>query len=172
MQVNTLSCAPLCKWKGSFSFLDLQQHWITHYSNEAALFCLAICLPLFQISSGFTIFPYSSMYSLHGEGISHPSLMTRREEPSIKDEWMEKINDIRVPRSAMNKLIMNYLVTEGFKDAAEKFQEEAGMSPGQNLSLLDNRIRIRDSIQVRVLLINMDTFGKELIIICLSLPLS
>merc|ERR1719436_636279 len=60
---------------------------------------------------------------------------------------MEKINDIRVPRSAMNKLIMNYLVTEGFKDAAEKFQEEAGMSPGQNLSLLDNRIRIRDSIQ-------------------------
>lgn len=112
------------------------------------------------------------MYSLHGEGISHPSLMTRREEPSIKDEWMEKINDIRVPRSAMNKLIMNYLVTEGFKDAAEKFQEEAGMSPGQNLSLLDNRIRIRDSIQVRVLLFYMDTFGKELIIICLSLPLS
>ena len=112
------------------------------------------------------------MYSLHGEGISHPSLMTRREEPSIKDEWMEKINDIRVPRSAMNKLIMNYLVTEGFKDAAEKFQEEAGMSPGQNLSLLDNRIRIRDSIQVRVLLFFMDTFGKELIIICLSLPLS
>ena len=123
------------------------------------MFCLAICLPLFQISSGFTIFPYSSMYSLHGEGISHPSLMTRREEPSIKDEWMEKINDIRVPRSAMNKLIMNYLVTEGFKDAAEKFQEEAGMSPGQNLSLLDNRIRIRDSIQVRVLLFYMDTFG-------------
>ena len=112
------------------------------------------------------------MYSLHGEGISHPSLMTRREEPSIKDEWMEKINDIRVPRSAMNKLIMNYLVTEGFKDAAEKFQEEAGMSPGQNLSLLDNRIRIRDSIQVRVLQFYMDTFGKELIIICLSLPLS
>ena len=112
------------------------------------------------------------MYSLHGEGISHPSLMTRREEPSIKDEWMEKINDIRVPRSAMNKLIMNYLVTEGFKDAAEKFQEEAGMSPGQNLSLLDNRIRIRDSIQVKVLLFYMDTFGKELIIICLSLPLS
>ena len=101
------------------------------------------------------------MYSLHGEGISHPSLMTRREEPSIKDEWMEKINDIRVPRSAMNKLIMNYLVTEGFKDAAEKFQEEAGMSPGQNLSLLDNRIRIRDSIQVRVLQFYMDKFGKQ-----------
>merc|ERR1719312_1254490 len=42
---------------------------------------------------------------------------------------------------------MNYLVTEGFKDAAERFQDEAGMSPGQNLDLLDNRIKIRDSVQ-------------------------
>ena len=47
----------------------------------------------------------------------------------------------------MNKLVMNYLVTEGFKDAAEKFQEEAGISAGQDLSMLDNRITIRDSIQ-------------------------
>ena len=42
---------------------------------------------------------------------------------------------------------MNYLVTEGFKDAAEKFQEEAGVNAGQDLSMLDNRISIRDSIQ-------------------------
>ena len=45
-----------------------------------------------------TIFRYS-MYSLQGEGqgvgVSHPSLALRREEPSIKDEWMEKINDVR-----------------------------------------------------------------------------
>ena len=44
----------------------------------------------------FTIFRYS-MYSLQGEGVgvSHPSLALRREEPSIKEEWMEKINDVR-----------------------------------------------------------------------------
>ena len=48
----------------------------------------------------------------------------------------------------MNKLVMNYLVTEGFKDAAERFQEEAGITAGQNLGELDNRIRIRDNIQV------------------------
>merc|ERR1719383_1133537 len=47
----------------------------------------------------------------------------------------------------MNKLIMNYLVTEGFKDAAEKFKEESGVNPEQNLDLLDNRIKIRDSVQ-------------------------
>merc|ERR1719452_455011 len=42
---------------------------------------------------------------------------------------------------------MNYLVTEGFKDAAERFQEEASVSAGQDLGMLDNRISIRDSIQ-------------------------
>ena len=91
------------------------------------------------------------MYSLSGSGgfsVSHPSLsVNRREEPSIKEDWIEKINDVRIPRAAMNKLIMNYLVTEGFKDAAEKFQEEAGINPEQNLNQLDNRIKIRDCIQ-------------------------
>ena len=57
------------------------------------------------------------------------------------------LKQYRVPRAAMNKLVMNYLVTEGFKDAAERFQEEAGVSAGQDLGMLDNRINIRDSIQ-------------------------
>jgi len=91
---------------------------------------------------------YSSVAAGGGFSVSHPSLcVTRREEPSIKDDWMEKINDVRIPRAAMNKLIMNYLVTEGFKDAAEKFKEESGVNPEQNLDLLDNRIKIRDSVQ-------------------------
>lgn len=95
-----------------------------------------------------------SMFSI-GEGGSssshHPSTLITgslsKEEPSMREEWLQKIGDIRIPRAAMNKLVMNYLVTEGFKDAAEKFQEEAGISAGQDLSMLDNRITIRDSIQ-------------------------
>ena len=47
----------------------------------------------------------------------------------------------------MNRLVMNYLVMEGFKDAAERFQEEADISAGQDLGMLDNRISVRDSIQ-------------------------
>jgi len=92
------------------------------------------------------------MYSI-GEGgaaSSNPSLGAAgagKEEPSLREEWMDKISEIRVPRAAMNKLVMNYLVTEGFKDAAEKFQEEAGVTAGQDLSMLDNRINIRDNIQ-------------------------
>lgn len=32
---------------------------------------------------------------------------------SSKEKWMDKIESLQVPRSEVNKLIMNYLVTEG-----------------------------------------------------------
>ena len=64
--------------------------------NLALISDKKICFPSERHS--LTIFRYS-MYSLQGEGqgvgVSHPSLALRREEPSIKDEWMEKINDVR-----------------------------------------------------------------------------
>ena len=47
---------------------------------------------------GFTIFHFS-MYSIGegGGGSSHPSLSVGggKEEPSLREEWMEKIGDIR-----------------------------------------------------------------------------
>lgn len=49
--------------------------------------------------------------------------------------------------ASMNNLVMNYLVTEGFKDAAEKFKEEAGIQGEVELSGMDSRIKIRDAIQ-------------------------
>jgi len=66
---------------------------------------------------------------------------------SSRDRWMEKIDNVQIPRSEVNKLIMNYLVTEGFKDAAEKFQVESGTDTGIDLKTLDQRIKILESIQ-------------------------
>lgn len=60
---------------------------------------------------------------------------------------MSKLESTQLQRSDMNKLIMNYLVTEGFKGAAEKFQEESGVVPPLDLNTMDNRIRIREAIQ-------------------------
>ena len=44
-----------------------------------------------------------------------------------------------------------FFITEGFKEAAEKFRLEAGISPlgdkNSDLSSMDNRIKIRDCIQ-------------------------
>ncbi|GAB6031662.1 Glucose-induced degradation complex subunit [Chamberlinius hualienensis] len=63
------------------------------------------------------------------------------------EEWKEKLDHVRIQRSDMNRLIMNYLVTEGFKEAAEKFQLESGIKPSFDLEKLDERIKIRDAIQ-------------------------
>jgi len=63
-----------------------------------------------------------------------------------KDMWMSELNSQHVSRADMNTLIMNYLVTEGFKEAAEKFSAESGVTPSVNLDTLDDRIRIRQAI--------------------------
>lgn len=47
----------------------------------------------------------------------------------------------------MNKLIMNYLVIEGYKEAAEKFEEECGTPPGIDLSSISDRMATRVAIQ-------------------------
>ncbi|XP_075236188.1 GID complex subunit 8 homolog protein Houki [Lycorma delicatula] len=70
-----------------------------------------------------------------------------KHEAVSKEEWLSRLEGMHVQRGEMNKLIMNYLVTEGFKEAAEKFQQESGVTPAIDLDSMDNRIRIRDAIQ-------------------------
>ena len=76
------------------------------------------------------------------------------------DDWSNSLDDISVKRSQINKLIMDYLVVEGFKEAAEKFKVEAGLEikriicsqqKDDNLndlsSSLNQRIEIREAIE-------------------------
>ncbi|XP_055615389.1 glucose-induced degradation protein 8 homolog isoform X2 [Toxorhynchites rutilus septentrionalis] len=64
-----------------------------------------------------------------------------------KEEWQSRLETFPFKQDDINKLIMNYLVTEGFKEAAEKFQAESGVEPSVDLSSLDNRILIREAVQ-------------------------
>ncbi|KAL8577722.1 Glucose-induced degradation protein 8-B [Nucella lapillus] len=72
---------------------------------------------------------------------------SERTEDMSKEEWMAALQNTHVTRAEMNKLIMNYLVTEGFKEAAEKFRQEAGVTPPIELDALDDRIRLRSLVQ-------------------------
>lgn len=40
--------------------------------------------------------------------------------------WERRLEDVRIRDADVNKLVMNYLVTEGYAEAAEKFQIESG----------------------------------------------
>jgi hypothetical protein len=42
---------------------------------------------------------------------------------------------------------LNYLVIEGFKDAAEQFCNETGLNPGMDLSSIQDRMLIRNAIE-------------------------
>lgn len=43
-----------------------------------------------------------------------------------KEEWEKKLSEVKIRKEDMNRLVMNFLVTEGYVEAAEKFQHESG----------------------------------------------
>ena len=47
------------------------------------------------------------------------------------EDWKKKLDAVRISKQDMNKLVMNYLVIEGVKDAAEQFALESGTSRKQ-----------------------------------------
>nr|BAG61462.1 unnamed protein product [Homo sapiens] len=101
--------------------------------------------------------------------------MSYAEKPDeiTKDEWMEKLNNLHVQRADMNRLIMNYLVTEGFKEAAEKFRMESGIEPSVDLETLDERIKIREMIlKGQIQQVVHDCWRKERVFILSDLPSS
>ncbi|KAI8355003.1 CTLH/CRA C-terminal to lish motif domain-containing protein [Mortierella sp. GBAus27b] len=64
-----------------------------------------------------------------------------------QEEWNARLAEVQVDREDLNKLIMNYLIIEGYKDAAEKFSQESGAKPPVDLESIHNRMIIRTAIQ-------------------------
>jgi len=64
-----------------------------------------------------------------------------------RDEWERKCAEVKITKADLNKLVMNYLVIEGYKDAAERFQQESNTDPGVELSTVSDRMAIRTAIQ-------------------------
>ena len=51
------------------------------------------------------------------------------------------------PTSDLNRLIMDYLVIEGYKVSAEEFSQEAGLSPPVDFESIEGRMNIREALQ-------------------------
>ncbi|CAK9297045.1 unnamed protein product [Gordionus sp. m RMFG-2023] len=78
-----------------------------------------------------------------------PIIQATKDKGDIKyEEWMESIvKDYKVLQKDMNKLVMDYFIKEGFKDVAEKFEIESETQANINLNKLDERVKIRKSIE-------------------------
>ncbi|ORZ24716.1 CTLH/CRA C-terminal to lish motif domain-domain-containing protein [Absidia repens] len=64
-----------------------------------------------------------------------------------KDEWEQRLSKVVVEKQALNQLIMNYLVIEGYMEAAEQFSQESGLSPCVDLQSIQERREIRHAVQ-------------------------
>jgi len=121
------------------------------------------CFVLFEKAAVAAAMALSNTSSASSTSESH--VLTPIHQSATKSEWMEAIEQQHLERSTLNRLIINYLITgssksirirlnclfvclEGFKDAAEIFAEEAGLSLDNiDLKSVDDRLKIRESIE-------------------------
>ncbi|KAJ3674090.1 hypothetical protein LUZ60_006082 [Juncus effusus] len=75
------------------------------------------------------------------------SLHANSRKMITKDEWERKIRDVKIRKEDMNRLVMNFLVTEGFVDAAEKFRLESGTEPDIDLATITDRMAVKMAVQ-------------------------
>eukprot|EP00887_Chlorella_sp_A99_P006568 scaffold3.g6568.t1 len=84
-------------------------------------------------------------------GSSQPTNMGRGESNSrrtiSKEEWDRRLAGVAVHKEDMNRLVMNFLVTEGYADAARVFAQESGTHPGCDLGAITDRMEIRKAVQ-------------------------
>ncbi|GBF90786.1 hypothetical protein Rsub_03087 [Raphidocelis subcapitata] len=62
-------------------------------------------------------------------------------------EWEQRLAQVALSKSDLNRLVMDFLVTEGYVDAARAFQDESGTQPGVDLSDIAGRMEIRAAVQ-------------------------
>ncbi|MED6125914.1 hypothetical protein PIB30_073205, partial [Stylosanthes scabra] len=77
----------------------------------------------------------------------HDSEETQKDSSNFHAEWEKKLNDVKIRKEDMNKLIMNFLVTKGYVVAAEKFQMESGTELDIDLATISDRMAVKKAVQ-------------------------
>jgi hypothetical protein len=62
-------------------------------------------------------------------------------------DWKQRLDAASLNQEDLNKLVMNFLVLEGYQDVAEKFQKESGTKPEIPLESIKDRMEIRKAVQ-------------------------
>ncbi|CAN6301640.1 unnamed protein product, partial [Urochloa humidicola] len=81
------------------------------------------------------------------DSIDSPTSMASSKKVITRDEWERKLRDVKIRKEDMNRLVMNFLVTEGFVDAADKFRIESGTQPEIDLATITDRMEVKRAVQ-------------------------
>ncbi|KAG2023582.1 pg4 [Coprinopsis cinerea AmutBmut pab1-1] len=64
-----------------------------------------------------------------------------------KEDWDRRLHEVDISKEELNQLIMDYLVIEGYKAAAEEFSQEANLAPTIDFESIESRMVIREALQ-------------------------
>ncbi|KAH9289737.1 hypothetical protein KI387_033854, partial [Taxus chinensis] len=92
-----------------------------------------------MLSIGLEVFNSEGMANTVGKSTSKKVI--------TKEDWEKKLNDVKIRKEDMNKLVMNFLVTEGYVEAAERFRTESGTEPEIDLATITDRMAVRRAVQ-------------------------
>ncbi|XP_031110894.1 protein GID8 homolog [Ipomoea triloba] len=79
--------------------------------------------------------------------LAETEAMAMSKKVITREEWEKKLNNVRIRKEDMNKLVMNFLVTEGYVEAAEKFRMESGTEPDIDLATITDRMAVKKAVQ-------------------------
>lgn len=83
-------------------------------------------------------------------------MMSSSNASSGIEDWISLLNKMSLKRNEINLLIMDYLISEGFKEAAERFKSEANIDTEKVFEIknyaesneqIDQRIAVRSAIE-------------------------
>lgn len=63
------------------------------------------------------------------------------------EEWEKRLKQVKINKRDLNALVMNYLIVEGYKDAAAMFEIESNTPTNTNLETITERVQIRSLLQ-------------------------
>ncbi|XP_020242136.1 glucose-induced degradation protein 8 homolog isoform X2 [Asparagus officinalis] len=72
--------------------------------------------------------------------------MSTSKKVIAREEWERKLKEVKIRKDDVNKLVMNFLVTEGYADAAEKFRIESG-TEHIDLATITDRMAVKKALQ-------------------------
>ncbi|CAN4084010.1 unnamed protein product [Withania somnifera] len=64
-----------------------------------------------------------------------------------RENWEKRLNEVKIRKEDTNRLVMNFLVTEGYVEAAEKFRIESGTDPDIDLATITDRMAVKKAVQ-------------------------
>ncbi|KNC82732.1 hypothetical protein SARC_04974 [Sphaeroforma arctica JP610] len=79
--------------------------------------------------------------------VSQNNSSSKQKNSIAQKDWQERLDNTEVDKNDLRHIVMNYLVIEGYKDAAESFRDESGVDPELDLSSIADRMKIRNAVQ-------------------------